>query len=127
MHLNKKYLGILVLARFQRKPIFRIKVYRRIILQCNGSWTPYIGGLLPHLIKTIIFHRNGSWKYTVISRVKSSEISFFLCDLASTRMQALVQSPYVAARAGVEPTTLRLKVIDSINEPLHPTYLLFVN
>ena len=86
MHLNKKYLGILVLARFQRKPIFRIKVYRRIILQCNGSWTPYIGGLLPHVIKTIIFHRNGSWKYTVISRVKSSEISVFLWDPASTRM-----------------------------------------
>src|SRR6218665_328425 len=90
MHLNKKYLGILVLARFQRKPIFRIKVYRRIILQCNGSWTPYIGGLLPHLIKTIIFHRNGSWKYTVISRVKSSEISVFLWDLASTRNYSLL-------------------------------------
>jgi len=35
-------------------------------------------------MKTIIFHCNGSWKYTVISRVKSSEISVFRWDLAST-------------------------------------------
>jgi len=42
--------GILVLARSQRKPIFRIEVYRRIILQCNGSWIPYIDGLLPHMM-----------------------------------------------------------------------------
>src|SRR6218665_1671044 len=84
------FYGILMLARSQRKPIFCIEVYQRIILQCNGSWTPYIDGLLPHklrcLIKTIIFHRNGSWKYTVISRVKSSKISVFFWDLASTRM-----------------------------------------
>jgi len=35
--------------------------------------------------------------------------------------KGLVQSPYVAARARVEPTTLRLKVIDSTNAPPHPT------
>src|SRR6218665_1411157 len=29
--------------------------------------------------------------------------------------------PYVAARAGVEPTTFRLKVIDSIKAPPRPT------
>ena len=37
-------------------------------------------------MKTIIFHRTGSWKYTVISRVKSSKISVFRWDLGSTRM-----------------------------------------
>src|SRR6218665_2256612 len=35
-------------------------------------------------MKTIIFHRTGSWKYTVISRVKSSEISVFRWYLGST-------------------------------------------
>ena len=34
----------------------------------------------------------------------------------------LAQGPYVAARAGVEPTTLRLKVIDSTKAPSRPTY-----
>src|SRR6218665_1351201 len=37
-------------------------------------------------MKTIIFHRTGSWRYTVISRVKSSEILVFRWDLGSTRM-----------------------------------------
>ena len=32
----------------------------------------------------------------------------------------LAQGPYVAARAGVKPTTLRLKVIDSTKVPRHP-------
>ena len=34
-----------MLASSQRKPIFRIEEYRRNILQCNESWTPYIDGL----------------------------------------------------------------------------------
>ena len=35
--------------------------------------------------------------------------------------KGLAQGPYVAARAGVEPTTLRLKVIASTNAPPHST------
>jgi len=38
------------------------------------------------VISTIIFHCNGSWKYTVISRVNSSGISMFRWDLRSSRM-----------------------------------------
>ena len=38
------------------------------------------------LMKTIIFHCNGSWKYTVLSQGKSSEISVFCWDPGSTRM-----------------------------------------
>src|SRR6218665_811697 len=34
--------------------------------------------------------------------------------------KGLAQGPYVAARAGVEPTTLQLKVITSTNAPPHP-------
>ena len=34
--------------------------------------------------------------------------------------KGLAQSPYVAARAGVEPTTFRLKVIDLTNAPPRP-------
>src|SRR6218665_4004117 len=34
--------------------------------------------------------------------------------------KGLAQGPYVAARAGVEPTTLRLKVIASTNAPPRP-------
>src|SRR6218665_2171096 len=35
--------------------------------------------------------------------------------------KGLAQDPYVAARAGVEPTTLRLKVIVSTKAPPRPT------
>src|SRR6218665_1375714 len=35
--------------------------------------------------------------------------------------KGLAQGPYVAARAEVEPTTLRLKVIDSTKAPQRPT------
>src|SRR6218665_2660813 len=36
--------------------------------------------------------------------------------------KGLAQGPYMAARAGVEPTTLRLKAIDSTKAPPCPTY-----
>src|SRR6218665_138529 len=36
--------------------------------------------------------------------------------------KGLAQGPYVVARAGVEPTTLQLKVIDSTNAPPRPTW-----
>ena len=39
----------------------------------------------------------------------------------ATAGKGLAQGPYVAARAGVEPTTLRLKVIASTNAPPRPT------
>src|SRR6218665_2952172 len=35
----------------------------------------------------------------------------------------IAQGPYVAAREGVEPTTLRLKVIVSTKAPSPPTYM----
>src|SRR6218665_3903252 len=38
--------------------------------------------------------------------------------------KGLAQDPYVAARAGVEPTTLRLKVIVSTKAPPRPSLLL---
>src|SRR6218665_1902617 len=38
-----------------------------------------------------------------------------------TAGKGLAQGPYVAARAGVEPTTLRLRVIASTNAPSRPT------
>ena len=34
--------------------------------------------------------------------------------------KGLAQGPYVAARAGVEPMTLRTKVVDSTNAPHTP-------
>ena len=40
--------------------------------------------------------------------------------------KGLAQGPYVAAKAGVEPMTLRLKVIDSSNAPPRPTKLMKV-
>src|SRR6218665_1317452 len=39
----------------------------------------------------------------------------------ATVSKGLAQDPYVAARAGVEPTSLRLKVIASANAPPRPT------
>src|SRR6218665_3418331 len=35
--------------------------------------------------------------------------------------KGLAQGPYVAARAGVEPMTLRIKGVDSTKAPPHPT------
>src|SRR6218665_242260 len=39
----------------------------------------------------------------------------------ATACKGLAQGPYVTARAGVEPTTLWLKVIDSTKAPSRPT------
>src|SRR6218665_1916440 len=39
----------------------------------------------------------------------------------ATAGKGLAQGPYVAGRAGVEPTTLRLKVIASTKAPPRPT------
>src|SRR6218665_1621808 len=39
----------------------------------------------------------------------------------ATAGKGLAQGPYMAARAGVEPTTLRLKAIDSTKAPPCPT------
>ena len=44
-------------------------------------------------------------------------------DDEATAGKGLAQGPYVAARAGVEPTTLWLKVIVSIKAPPRPTKL----
>src|SRR6218665_2752567 len=41
--------------------------------------------------------------------------------LRTTASEGLAQGPYVASRAGVEPTTLRFKAIDSTNAPPRPT------
>src|SRR6218665_1348155 len=43
----------------------------------------------------------------------------------ATAGKGLAQGPYVTARAGVEPTTLRLKVIDSTKAPSRPTTWLY--
>ena len=39
--------------------------------------------------------------------------------------EGLAQGPYVAARAGFEPTTLRWKGIDSTNAPPRPTLMIY--
>jgi len=39
--------------------------------------------------------------------------------------KGLAQGPYVVARAGAEPTTLRLRVINLSNAPPRPTNLKF--
>ena len=47
----------------------------------------------------------------------------------ATASEGLAKGPYVAARAGFEPTTLRSKGVDSTNAPLRPTirtYLLLL-
>src|SRR6218665_84993 len=46
----------------------------------------------------------------------------------ATAGKGLAQGPYMAARAGVEPTTLRLRVIASTNASPCPTmYVLYIN
>ena len=43
----------------------------------------------------------------------------------ATVSEGLAQGPYVAARAGFEPTTLRTKGIDSTKAPTCPTYHMY--
>src|SRR6218665_2744356 len=47
----------------------------------------------------------------------------FTPSAQATAGKGLAQGPYVAAKAGVEPTTLRLKVIVSTKAPSRPTKL----
>src|SRR6218665_1003217 len=44
----------------------------------------------------------------------------------ATAGKEFAQGPYVAARAGVEPTTLRLKVIVSTKVPQRPTIYIYI-
>ena len=41
--------------------------------------------------------------------------------------EAQAQGPYVAARAGVEPTTLRTEDVDLTNEPSRPKINIYIN
>src|SRR6218665_3326271 len=50
----------------------------------------------------------------------------FTPSAQATAGKGLAQGPYVTARAGVEPTTLRLKVIDSTKAPSRPTLCLYL-
>ena len=44
-------------------------------------------------------------------------------ETGASSAHSFIQGTYVAARAGVEPTTLRLRVIDLTNAPPRPTYV----
>src|SRR6218665_1036261 len=52
---------------------------------------------------------------------KSQNIGVSRRSAQATVGKGLSQGPYVTARAGVEPTTLRLKVIDSTKAPSLPS------
>src|SRR6218665_3104968 len=47
-------------------------------------------------------------------------VSEFHAEAQATAGKGLAQGPYVTARAGIEPTTLRLRVIASTNAPSRP-------
>src|SRR6218665_3867919 len=56
------------------------------------------------------------------SRHSTDAVSEFHAEAPqATASEGLAQGPYVAARAGVEPTTLRSIGVDSANEPPCPT------
>ena len=44
----------------------------------------------------------------------------------ATLSEGLAQGPYVAARVGFEPTTLRMKDDELTSEPPHPTLIYFI-
>src|SRR6218665_2175339 len=48
------------------------------------------------------------------------------CSAQATVSKGLAQGPYMAARAGVEPTTLRLRVIDLTIAPPRPTIIIII-
>ena len=59
---------------------------------------------------------------------RADTVSEFLAEAPQAiASEELPQGPYVAARAGVDPTTLRTIGVDSTNEPPRPTsyYILF--
>ena len=56
------------------------------------------------------------------SRHSTDTVSEFHAEASqATASEGLAQSPYMAARAGFEPATLRTKGVESINEQLRPT------
>src|SRR6218665_3227861 len=57
------------------------------------------------------------------ARYSTDTVSEFHADeLQATASEGLAQRPYMAARAGFEPTTLRMKCDESTNEPPRPRY-----
>src|SRR6218665_1331470 len=72
-------------------------------------------------------HNRNIWPYNSQATAAPSRLadSFVLIvaviSLLATASEGLAQGPYVAARAGFEPTTLRTKGVESTNEPLRLT------
>ena len=50
-----------------------------------------------------------------------SEAEFHAEAPQANASEGLAQGPYVAAKAGLEPATLRTKGVESTNEPTRPT------
>ena len=82
-----------------------------------------------HCIVSYFYSASDSMSLTFCGQKRSWPQQLTLCwSLHAEASQAaasegLAQGPYVAARAGFEPTTLWSKGIDSTNAPPLPTYL----
>ena len=70
-----------------------------------------------------------AWAFQKRSRPQQLTVCWSLHAkaLQATASEGLAHGPYMVARAGFEPATLRSKGIDSINVPPRPTYLSVLN
>jgi len=82
-----------------------------------------------HLIHSFI---HSGYFYSASSSLRvASDTARILCQSftpkhhGQTVSEGLALGPYVAARAGLEPATLRTKGVESTNVPRHPTNMPF--
>src|SRR6218665_2010781 len=96
----------------------------------SGTWACRGAGYIGDFVIGEFLSRkrlSGTW---AIGLTSCSRLQHGYCIGVSRRSaqatagKGLAQGPYMAGRAGVEPTTLRLKAIDSTKAPPCPTIIL---
>ena len=75
-----------------------------------------------HLFRLFLYRLLKSTTTQRCSRHSTDTVSeFHTKETQATASEGLSQNPYMVARAGVEPATLRMKGVDSTNAPPLPT------
>src|SRR6218665_1241283 len=75
-----------------------------------------------HSFRIFLYHLFKSTTTQKRSRHSVDTVPEFYAEVPqATASEGLTQDPYVAAKVGFEPATLRMKGVESTNEPPHPT------
>jgi|SRR6218665_1638931 len=95
---NTYFRGILVLTQVPTKHSYSTSNYiEEAFFNAMEAGHVQLMAFFPILclMKTVILHCNGGWKYAVISRVDSSGVWVFRWDLGSTRMPFSINKLYI--------------------------------